>query len=54
MKSFACGDVVPGCTAIFRGSEAEIMQQVAHHARNDHGMTEGSSSVVEQVRSNIR
>jgi predicted small metal-binding protein len=54
MKSFASGDVVPGCTAIFRGSEEQILDEVASHARHDHGMTEIPAGLVDQVRSNIR
>jgi predicted small metal-binding protein len=54
MKQFACGTVVPGCTAEFEGTdEAQILEQVAEHARRDHGMTEVPQSVVEQVRENI-
>lgn len=54
MKQFACGTVVPGCTATFEGDdEGKILEQVAEHAREDHGMTEVPQSVVEQVRKNI-
>ena len=54
MKQFACGTVVPGCTATFEGEdEGKILEQVAEHARQDHGMTEVPQSVVEQVRKNI-
>jgi predicted small metal-binding protein len=55
MKSFACGAVVPGCTASFRGDdEAEILAQVARHARHDHGLTEIPSELVAAVRSHIK
>ncbi len=40
MKSFRCGDVVPGCTRAFTGDEDDILAQVRDHARRDHGMTE--------------
>jgi predicted small metal-binding protein len=41
MKQFRCGDVIPGCSATFRGEdETDILRQVATHAREDHGMTE--------------
>lgn len=54
MKKFACGSVITDCTAVFRAeTEQEILDQVAVHAREDHGMTEVSSEVVEQVRANI-
>ena len=39
MKEFRCGEIVPGCEARFEGqSEDEILQQVAVHAREQHGM----------------
>jgi predicted small metal-binding protein len=54
MKSFSCGAVVPGCTATFRGdTEGEILAQVAHHARHDHGLTEISDELVAAVRANV-
>lgn len=41
MKQFACGDVVPGCGATFTGdSEDDILDQVATHAHDVHGLTE--------------
>jgi predicted small metal-binding protein len=55
MKQFCCGDVVPGCTATFHGSdEDEILGAVAAHARKDHGLTEVPASLVAQVRSKIQ
>ncbi len=55
MKSFSCGSVVPGCTAHFSASTEEgILEQVARHAREDHGMTEVPGELVAQVRQNIR
>lgn len=54
MKSFACGDVVPGCDATFVcSSEDEILARVAHHARVDHGLTDIPAELVDQVRSRI-
>jgi predicted small metal-binding protein len=54
MKSFSCGAVVPGCTHSFRGrTEDEILTQVAHHARQDHGLTEIPEELVGAVRANI-
>jgi predicted small metal-binding protein len=51
MKSFRCGDVVPGCTRSFTGSADEILSQVGAHARADHGLTEIPDELVVQVRS---
>ena len=54
MKSFACGSVVPGCTASFSAdSEDGILEQVARHAREDHGLAEVPAELVAQVRANI-
>lgn len=53
MKRFRCGDVVPGCDAEFRGTEAEILDAVGTHARDVHGMSEVGPELVQQVRSRI-
>ena len=54
LKSFACGDVVPGCTRTFSaGDDAEILALVAAHAAADHGLAEVPAEVVEAVRSRI-
>jgi predicted small metal-binding protein len=54
MKSFACGDVVPGCTAKWLcSSEDELLAEVAAHARQDHGITEVPAELVDQIRSKI-
>ncbi|WP_375478873.1 DUF1059 domain-containing protein [uncultured Jatrophihabitans sp.] len=54
MKTFACGDVVPGCNARFVcSSEEELLAQVAAHARADHGMATVPQSLVDEVRSAI-
>ncbi len=51
MKAFRCGDVVPGCTRTFTGTENEILAQVAQHAQHDHGLLEIPDELVAQVRS---
>ncbi len=49
--SLACGDVVTGCAATFEaGSEDELMAQVADHARDEHGVTEITPELAEQVK----
>jgi predicted small metal-binding protein len=41
MKTFACGAVVPGCTASFTAETEEgILEQVARHAGEDHDLPE--------------
>jgi predicted small metal-binding protein len=55
MKTFACGAVVAGCTASFAAeTEEDILDQVAQHAREDHGMTEIPEELVRQVQANLR
>lgn len=54
MKQFACGSVVPGCGAVFTAEDEEgLLQQVAAHARDDHGLASVPPELVEQVRRNI-
>jgi predicted small metal-binding protein len=54
MKMFACGAVVPGCTATFEAETDEaVLEQVARHAREDHGMTEVPDELVRQVLANL-
>ena len=46
MKEFACGDVVPGCKAKFRArTDEELLEQVAAHARDGHGVREISAEL---------
>jgi predicted small metal-binding protein len=55
MKTFACGDVIPGCSARFAGStEGDIFAQVAGHASADHGITDITPEVVQAVRASIQ
>ena len=55
MKTFACGAVVPGCTAAFAAETEEgILEQVARHAREEHGLTEVPEELVRQVLANLR
>ncbi len=54
MKEFRCGDIVPGCPTKFEGeSNDEILEQVAVHARDEHGMDEVPPEVVDQVVARI-
>lgn len=54
MKSFACGDVVPGCTRRFTAPDEQgILASVAAHARDDHGLTVVPQPVVDAVLANI-
>ena len=55
MKQFACGDIVPGCTAKYQlDTEEDILAAVAEHARDVHGLDEVPESMIAEVRSRIR
>lgn len=55
MKEFACGDLIPGCSARFTAPTNEgILEQVAHHARHDHGLVSVPDDLVANVLSHIR
>ena len=51
MKKFRCGDVVPGCTTTFSGTQDEILAQVAEHAVVDHHVEATDELVRAVVRS---
>jgi predicted small metal-binding protein len=54
MKEFRCGTLVPGCEAAFHGeSEDEILQHIAAHARDEHGMAEVPPEVVDRILASI-
>ena len=54
MKTFACGDVIPGCSARFSASDEDgIFSQVAGHAAADHGVTDITPELVQAVRDRI-
>ncbi len=54
MKAFRCGDVVPGCTREFTGTDRQdILDQVAEHARSDHRV-EVDLTLVEAVEANLQ
>lgn len=54
MKSFACGDVVPGCEARWVCStEDEILFIVAAHAAAAHGVPEMTPELDQAVRSAV-
>ena len=54
MKEFRCGELVPGCGAAFQAqSEDEILEQIAAHARDEHGMPEVPPEIVDTIRAAI-
>jgi predicted small metal-binding protein len=55
MKEFSCGDVVPGCVASFKAeTEAELLERIAKHARDDHALTNLSPELISAVKERIR
>ena len=55
MKTFACGDVVPGCQVKMTGKdEPELMQQVQKHAKEVHGMAQVSPDIAAKVKAKIK
>ncbi|MDE1175914.1 MAG: DUF1059 domain-containing protein [Edaphobacter sp.] len=55
MKRFTCGDVIPGCKHTFNAdTEQQILDQVAVHARHDHGIDDVPQHVVDQVIAGIQ
>ena len=57
MKEFDCSDVIPGCAARFRvGSEEELFDVVAVHARHSHTITGAQMppDVLARIRAAIR
>jgi predicted small metal-binding protein len=54
MKTFSCGDVVPGCDAHFAGAtDDDILAAVAQHAIADHGLTAVGADLASAVRAAI-
>ena len=54
MKSFACGDVVPGCEAQWTAADDEqLLAFVAAHAAEAHGLTEVSPELANRVQAAI-
>ena len=53
--TLSCGDAVPGCTARFEDDSRErILEQVAAHARNDHGVPEVTPEMLAAMGANIQ
>lgn len=54
VKEFNCGELVPGCEAVFHGeSDQEILDQVAVHAREQHAMDEVPPEVQDTIRASL-
>ena len=54
MKTFACGDVIPGCGARFSAADEDgIFSQLAGHAAHDHGVPDVTPELVQAVRDRL-
>jgi predicted small metal-binding protein len=55
MKEFRCEMIVPSCSTVFEGeSDSAILDQIAAHARDEHGMPEVPPEVVYAILDNIQ
>ena len=54
MKVFRCGDVLSPCEAEFQAeSDDELFEQIAAHARDDHGNADGPHEIVDRINAVI-
>ena len=52
--TLSCGDAVPGCSARFEEDSRElVLQQVAAHAREDHGIADVTPEMLAAMDANI-
>ncbi len=55
MKTFACGDIIPGCGATFTAPDVQgILVQTRRHAVEGHGMAEPGTVSDEPVLAHVR
>ncbi len=53
--TLSCGDAMPGCSARFEEDSRErILELVAAHAREDHGVVDVTPEMLEVMGANIR
>jgi len=54
-KVLKCGDVMPGCAAVFEGrDDGEVIRKATEHAKSAHGMATVPSDVANKVRAAIK
>lgn len=51
---FACGDIMDGCAATFRGTTDEVLTAVTEHARAAHGMDQVTPEVAAAVEARLQ
>lgn len=53
-RRIACNDVVPGCAfTATADTDEELMEQVAAHAKHEHGVTEVTPELAAKVKAAI-
>jgi len=54
-KILRCGDVMPGCRAVFEGKdEAEVMAKATAHAKSEHRLLAVPPDVANKVKAAIK
>ena len=54
MATFECAHVVPGCEGVVEAETTEgVLEQVAAHAAEAHGLTDLSDELIERVKAGI-
>jgi predicted small metal-binding protein len=54
-KVLNCGDLMPGCTTVIVGKDAdEVLEKAEAHARKEHNMTIIPPTVVSQIEAAIK
>ena len=54
-KQLACNDVMPGCKFVATAaSEEDLLQEVARHAAETHGVTEITPELLNQVKAAVK
>lgn len=55
MKVLHCGELMPGCTTVITGKDAdEVLTKAENHARKEHNMVLMPPSVVAQIEAAIK
>ena len=54
MQRFRCGEVVPGCAAVFDGDAGQILSGMDEHVRVEHGLPELPPEMDRAIRAHLR
>jgi predicted small metal-binding protein len=54
-KQLRCGDLMPGCDFVARGTdEADVMKKAAEHAKKSHGIEQITPELAAKVKGAIK